>query len=586
VLELDAASRTSVEDVRDLIESARFQPAISRFRVFILDEAHMLSRSAFNALLKTLEEPPAFVVFILATTEPQKLPPTVLSRCQRFDFARLNTNDFEALIRKVAQSEGLVVDDDRFIPLLYQYSGGAARDGLSLLEQVALYSGNTLSQKGLAEILGIPETQLVIRLLDALVSNDANEVLECAAKGYSSGGSFWTFLNVWAGVVRDALALKAGLAPALLYADDDRRRLEAVAARATAPMLIDALEKQGDYRFTYKWESEGQLLWDMVFVSLLADFHEVRSGRGRTVPGRRPTEPLTIAEPLPVGPDDDAKQVATGPKREGALKDAEPAPAGPSEPPREAGPAKRTPEPSPARMVSPGSLLFANPPPIKKRTKGADEGASEERSDEPQGRRLEGHTSRGSATARTEESAHGIGAGSVATLEAVEVGEPVKTATPDADCRLPDAAEPGESLTVVREGSTESLPVFVPTEVELTSADMPKPAATALPDEWAAFLEWLEERDLALTIFLAQADSVEMSEERVHLEFPPEAIHGYMELRPPHRRKRVKEMLADFSRRSYEDVELLYREADGEKWRNEMLALVNSVFPGAEVQDS
>jgi DNA polymerase III subunit gamma/tau len=583
VLELDAASRTSVEDIREIIESARFQPAISRFRVFILDEAQMLSRSAFNALLKTLEEPPGFVVFILATTEPQKLPPTVLSRCQRFDFARLDEADFESLIRKVAASEGFTIADDQFIPLLYQFSGGAARDGLSLLEQVALYSGNVLSQKALAELLGIPETKLVIQLLDALVNLRANEVLECAAKGYSSGWSFWTFLNVWTSVVRDALALKTGLKPSLVYDEEDRKKLEAIVARASPQMFIDALEKQGDYRFTYKWESEGQLLWDMVFVSLLADFHELRTGRARALPGRRTAEPFAGSEPLPVGASESPKEApvpsqesqppasrTTGPSEAGGARRQTETPTRPAD----AGPIRRSPLDNP---------LFSSPPPKKRTVEDAGEGASGEAGDKLQGRKAEPQFSPTPTATVPQE---GSPATAVLTRNDSEGG--------DGSRHSPSTAS-GVAEPVGAEESLQEEPGVMHHDLSIagrganailtSGGEWGIDSQVALPDQWRDFLKWLEDKDLILTIFLAQADRVEISEGQIRMQFPPTAMFGYRELLPPTQRKRIKEMYEAFSGCAIEEVDLTYREEDGEKWREEVLARVRSVFPGSEAQD-
>lgn len=571
VLELDAASRTSVDDIRQLIENSRFKPAISRYRVFILDEAHMLSRSAFNALLKTLEEPPSFVVFILATTEPHKLPPTVLSRCQRFDFSRLTERDFSALVRRVAEKEGYRLNDDRFIALLYQYSGGAARDGLSLLEQVALYSGNILSETALTELLGVPETHLVIRLLEALVNGDAKTVLECAAEGYGSGSSFWTFLNVWASVVRDVLAIKAGLQPGQMYDEEDRRKLEAIALRASTPMLIDALEKQGDYRFTFKWESEGQLLWDMVFVSLLADFHAVRSGRGRAIPGRR-SEPTPPGELLPVGPstsqteppstsrDDETLQREKVPPPEGERPDSGPITS------------EKSPEPSPASSKPTEGLLFSEPPPLKK-TKKTKSNQEEGEATEPVASLKPTNGSRdltgGERIAETSSEST-----TVAVKEAVQA-PPVPPGSGAKETGLTQ-----ERVSVLEQEDSEPSSSSDPNLSFAVSTSFSQPD---FPDFWPDFLEWLEEKDLFLVIYLAQAEHVEFVGARMYLTFAPDATISYRELLPPKSRKRIRELFEEFSGLACEAIELKQRQVDSERWREEVYRLVSSIFPGSEV---
>ena len=161
VTELDAASNNSVDDIRSIVDQVEYSPTQGRFRVFIIDEVHMLSNAAFNALLKTLEEPPSYVIFILATTEPNKLPVTILSRCQRYDFGRLSTDVIEGRLREVAQMEGLEVEDKAF-----RYIAGAAdgsmRDGLSLLDQCNAfnYGGGALTYERTLEILGAVDTRV------------------------------------------------------------------------------------------------------------------------------------------------------------------------------------------------------------------------------------------------------------------------------------------------------------------------------------------------------------------------------------------------------------------------------------------
>ena len=161
VTELDAASNNSVDDIRAIVDQVEYSPTQGRFRVFIIDEVHMLSNAAFNALLKTLEEPPSYVIFILATTEPNKLPVTILSRCQRYDFGRLSTDVIEGRLREVAQMEGLEVEEKAF-----RYIAGAAdgsmRDGLSLLDQCNAfnYGGGALTYERTLEILGAVDTSV------------------------------------------------------------------------------------------------------------------------------------------------------------------------------------------------------------------------------------------------------------------------------------------------------------------------------------------------------------------------------------------------------------------------------------------
>lgn len=160
VIEIDAASNTSVEDARDIIEQVKYLPGASRYKIYIIDEVHMLSKSAFNALLKTLEEPPAHVLFVLATTDPHKLPVTILSRCQRLDFRKMAKPVLSAHLKKVLSGES-VRAEDAAVDLIAECAGGSVRDALSLLDQAISAQGQDLSEAGVRSVLGLSERLLL-----------------------------------------------------------------------------------------------------------------------------------------------------------------------------------------------------------------------------------------------------------------------------------------------------------------------------------------------------------------------------------------------------------------------------------------
>ena len=160
VLEIDGASNTGVDDVRELIENVRYQPAKSRFKIYIIDEVHMLSTSAFNALLKTLEEPPPHVKFIFATTEPHKVPPTILSRCQRYDFKRIPLRLIADRLAQIARSEGIEVSD-RALFLIAREGDGSMRDAQSLLDQVIAFAGKTVRDEDVVAALGLADRKVL-----------------------------------------------------------------------------------------------------------------------------------------------------------------------------------------------------------------------------------------------------------------------------------------------------------------------------------------------------------------------------------------------------------------------------------------
>lgn len=180
LLEIDAASNTGVDDVRDLIENAQYRPMLGRYKVYLIDEVHMLSKNAFNALLKTLEEPPEHVKFLLATTDPQKLPATVLSRCLQFNLQRLSLEQIAGQIRHILDAEAIEADAAA-IELLAEAADGSLRDGLSVLDQALAFGDGRLIEDDVRKMLGTVERSRIAGLLDALVAGDGAELMQVAA---------------------------------------------------------------------------------------------------------------------------------------------------------------------------------------------------------------------------------------------------------------------------------------------------------------------------------------------------------------------------------------------------------------------
>ena len=186
VTEMDAASNNGVEDIRDIKEDINYVASNSKYTVYIIDEVHMLSTSAFNALLKTLEEPPENVVFILATTEAHKVPQTILSRCQRFDFKRIRNEDIMVRMKEIAYADGFDITDDAY-KILASLAEGSMRDGLSIMERVISACGNHVSAKDIEDTLGISSADFVFELTNAISDGDAGKVVEIIDKAVSDG---------------------------------------------------------------------------------------------------------------------------------------------------------------------------------------------------------------------------------------------------------------------------------------------------------------------------------------------------------------------------------------------------------------
>ncbi|MBE9552448.1 MAG: DNA polymerase III subunit gamma/tau, partial [Proteobacteria bacterium] len=186
VLEMDAASRTGVDDIRELIESVRYRPTSARYKVYIIDEVHMLSKNAFNALLKTLEEPPEHVKFIFATTEIRKIPVTVLSRCQRFDLRRIDTEALSAHFRSIAEAENASIDDEA-LALIARAADGSVRDGLSLLDQAISHGSGETDAAQVRDMLGLADRSQTFEVLEAVLQGDAAVALKLFEQQYRDG---------------------------------------------------------------------------------------------------------------------------------------------------------------------------------------------------------------------------------------------------------------------------------------------------------------------------------------------------------------------------------------------------------------
>ena len=207
VIEMDAASRTGVDDVRELIESVRYRPIMARYKVYIIDEVHMLSKQAFNALLKTLEEPPPHVKFIFATTEIRKVPVTVLSRCQRFDLRRLDAAALMSHLSRIASLEGVVADEES-LRMIARAAEGSVRDGLSLLDQAIAHAGANITSGAVQSMLGLVDRARIIDLFEAVIAGDAARALGELEAQYAQGADPQNLLTDLADFVHWVTRLK------------------------------------------------------------------------------------------------------------------------------------------------------------------------------------------------------------------------------------------------------------------------------------------------------------------------------------------------------------------------------------------
>jgi DNA polymerase-3 subunit gamma/tau len=241
VVEMDAASNTGVEDVREIIEATRFRPLSARTKIFIIDEVHMLSRNAFNALLKTLEEPPPHIKFVLATTEIRKVPVTVLSRCQRFDLRRVAVSELAAHFTRIAGLENIAIAPAA-IDHIARAADGSVRDGLSLLDQAiarGTEDGTEISTEMVAEMLGLADRSYVFDLMDAVVAGDAAQALGIADGAYARGADLGVLLGDLLGLAHLLTRLKSvpTLEASNALPETERTRGAALAGMLTIPFL-------------------------------------------------------------------------------------------------------------------------------------------------------------------------------------------------------------------------------------------------------------------------------------------------------------------------------------------------------------
>lgn len=241
VLEMDAASRTGVDDIRELIEGVRYRPTSARYKIYIIDEVHMLSKSAFNALLKTLEEPPEHVKFIFATTEIRKIPITVLSRCQRFDLRRVQTDELAAHYKRIATLEHADIEDEA-LALIARAADGSVRDGMSLLDQAISHGAGKVTTQQVRDMLGLSDRSRIFDLFDRTMKGEINEALELLGAQYALGGDpavmLQDMLDLTHWLTRVKLSPDAANDPGVSQIERDRGK--EIAAKLAMPQLTRA----------------------------------------------------------------------------------------------------------------------------------------------------------------------------------------------------------------------------------------------------------------------------------------------------------------------------------------------------------
>ena len=266
IVEMDAASNNSVEDIRSIREEVNFLPTKAKYRVYIIDEVHMLSQGAFNALLKTLEEPPEHVKFILATTEPQKLPATILSRCQRFDFKRISDEDIVKRL-KIVCNESKIEATDQALNIIASLSEGAMRDALSILERCVQDGDNSIDEDKIKELVGIPKITYIHNITKAIIEFDIDLAMETINKVLEEGKDLNNFIWEIIKYIKDILMIKTNQ-KLTIYNDEDLKKLEEISNDITKERAIKLIYELSNLENDMKLSTQKLIIFQAGIIKL------------------------------------------------------------------------------------------------------------------------------------------------------------------------------------------------------------------------------------------------------------------------------------------------------------------------------
>lgn len=321
VLEMDAASNNSVDNIRRICDEVVFMPSQARYKVYIIDEVHMLSTGAFNALLKTLEEPPAHAVFILATTEPHRIPATILSRCQRYDFRRLPVASMAQRLRVIAATDNINIDDEA-IETVAMLADGALRDAISLLDQARTsFSDRTIGRDEILALAGVVHDAFMVRMSESILTGDTSSLLELVEQLVMDGRDLPRFVTDLAQHFRNMLICRVADNPQSLvrvsrqsFADMTR-----LAANTDTQTLIDLIQGLSALLSDLRWAADARTALEIGLIRLTGSKAPVRQAKAAEEAADNSNNPNshiiddTMAEPddndVPVDPQDTAKQI-------------------------------------------------------------------------------------------------------------------------------------------------------------------------------------------------------------------------------------------------------------------------------------
>lgn len=267
VNEIDAASNRKIDDIREIISDVKYVASEAKYTIYIIDEVHMLTTEAFNALLKTLEEPPEHVIFILATTEPQKVPQTILSRCQRFDFKRIRVEDIILRMKEIAVGDGLKISEEA-LHMIARLGDGSMRDALSVLERVVSSCGSDITEKDIIDTLGLSAQENVFGMIDAVSASSPEKILEIIDNLMADGRDLSTFTDSVIKHLRDLMICKVSSQPdkMLDYSSEDMVKLKAQSEKLTFEKITNGISLLSSVKADAKWVKSPRTIYELAFI--------------------------------------------------------------------------------------------------------------------------------------------------------------------------------------------------------------------------------------------------------------------------------------------------------------------------------
>ena len=266
IVEMDAASNNSVDDIRAIRDEVNFLPTLAKYRVYIIDEVHMLSTGAFNALLKTLEEPPAHVKFILATTEPQKLPATILSRCQRFDFKKISNADIIKRLEYVCEQSNIEISKEA-LNLIAILSEGAMRDALSILERCLQEGNQKIDENFVKDLVGIPKLTFISQIMEAVINYKVEDVLKTIQQVQNEGKDLQNLLWELIKYTKDILVWKTSQ-NLEIYSEEEQKQIAKLAENVSKERLLQIIYTLSELENEMKWSSQKTILFEVAMIKL------------------------------------------------------------------------------------------------------------------------------------------------------------------------------------------------------------------------------------------------------------------------------------------------------------------------------